>query len=397
MSIAIQFGAGKIGRGFMGQLFWEGGYHTWFVEYDQQLVRRLQSEKSYPLRLLDAYSKEEINLKIDNLEAVSTVDVDAVATLFAQAEVAGTAVGVRNLESIATLIAHGIVKRKAQSGKPIDIYLCENLGGAGAILKRQVFSLLDDAHKRWAEVHIGFVATSVARMVPAASERFAKEDPLFVVADSYHKLPYDEMARRADLPSIEGLIAVKNFKAEVARKLYTYNLGHAVLGYIGYQKGFTYVHETFKDPYLSSVFNRALTETARALVLKYPKDIKKEEHAEILEDIKVRYGNPMVMDSLTRVAHDPLRKLGPDDRLIGSAKLCLEYDIFPETIATACGAAYAYDFPDDENAVKLQEMIKEKGIEESLRTVSNIDPDDRLGKEIIKAYHEFLQNREAKR
>ena len=392
MRTAIQFGAGKIGRGFMGQLFWEGGYHTWFVEYDRRLVESLEKRKSYPLKLLDAYSAKEIDLEINNLNAIQSDDMDRIASLFTQADVIGTAVGVRNLESIAPAIARGIIERKAHSGTPIDIYLCENVEGAGNLLKKQVCSLLDDEYEQWAQEHIGFVSTSVARMVPAASERFAKEDPLFVVADSYHKLPYDEKARRADLPAIEGLVPVMNFEAELARKLFTYNLGHAVLGYLGYLKGLTYVHETFEDPDLVSIFNKALQETAKALMHKYPEDIKSAEQEAVLEDINVRYGNPMVADSLTRVAQDPLRKLGPNDRLIGSAKLCLEFGIFPEAIATACGAAYAYDFPEDVNAVKLQKIIRDKGIEEAVLKVSQIDPNGELGQRILHSYHEFSQH-----
>jgi mannitol-1-phosphate 5-dehydrogenase len=393
MRTAIQFGAGNIGRGFMGQLFWEGGYHTWFVEYNQQLVQSLLLEKSYPLKLLDAYSKSEIDMRIDNFEAVSTDNPDMVSSIFALADVAGSAVGVRSLESIAPLIAQGIVKRKALSDQPIDIYLCENIEGSGPLLKQYVYHLLDHDHQLWADKFIGFVSTSVARMVPAPNNRFAGEGKLFVVADSYHHLPYDEKARRAPLPSIEGLQAVSNFKAEVERKLYTHNLGHAAMGYIGYLKGYRYVHEPFEDPELFSIFKGALNETARALVQKYPEDIDAQEHDKILEDVNVRFGNPMLMDSLTRVARDPLRKLGPNDRLIGSAKLCLEFGIFPKHIATVCGAAYCYDFPEDPNAVKLQTIIREQGIEGALQTVSGIDEKSRLGREIINAYDELKRRK----
>ena len=394
MKTAVQFGAGNIGRGFMGQLFWEADYKTYFIEYDKKLVAMLNDAGAYPLRLLDAYSKKEIDLTINNIEAVATGETERAAELFAGADIAGTAVGERNLQAIAPLIAAGIRRRMSGNRGPLDIYMCENMYGAGETLKNYVFELLSAEEKKWAEANIGFVSTSVARMVPAPDKRFGNEGPLFVVADSYHKLPYDLPARRAPEPPIEGLKAVSNFRAEVERKLYTHNLGHAAMGYIGYLKGYTYVHEPFEDEFLRPIFDGALEETAEALVKMYPKDIDPEEHREIRKDVNVRFGNPMLMDSLTRVARDPLRKLGNSDRLVGSAKLCLDYGIFPEYIAYICGAAFCYDYPEDPKAVELQGIIAAKGIEAAVKEVSGVGPASPLGKKIIESYNDLRKKRE---
>jgi mannitol-1-phosphate 5-dehydrogenase len=389
MKKAIQFGAGNIGRGFMGQLFWEIGYKTYFVEYKKDTVDMLNATDKYPLRLLDAYSKKEINLTIDNFEAVTTQEKEKVAEIFSEADIAGTAVGVRSLEAITPLIVAGIRRRKEINNSPIDIYLCENIYGAGETLKNNVFEELSAEEKEWAEKNIGFVSTSVARMVPAADKRFAGEGPLFVVADYYHKLPYDKPAQRASEPEIVGLKGVPNFRAEVERKLYTHNLGHAAMGYLGYLKGYTYVHETFNDDFLLNIFNGALEETAQALVKRYPDAIKEDEHREIRKDVVVRFGNPMLMDLLTRVAGDPIRKLGNSDRIIGSAKLCMDYGIDPKNIKYICAAAFCFDYSDDPNAKILQKIVQEKGIEEALKEVSGVDPSSDFGKGIVESYYEL--------
>lgn len=393
MEKAIQFGAGNIGRGFMGQLFWEAGYRVYFVEYRKELVTMLNEAGKYPLRLLDAYSKKEIDLTIDNYEAVTTEERDKVAEIFAQADVAGTAVGVRNLEAITPLVAAGIKRRKSVTIRPIDIYLCENTYGAGEKLKEYVFKLLSAGEREWAEENIGFVGTSVARMVPAADKRFAKEGPLFVVADSYHKLPYDKLAQRAPALPIEGINGISNIKAEFARKLHTHNLGHAAMGYLGYLKGYTYVDEPFNDDSLLEIFNGALEETAKALVKRYPEDIKEDEHREIRKDVVVRFGNPMLMDTLTRVAADPIRKLRNGERIIGSAKLCMDYGIATENIEYICGAAFCYDYPEDPKAVELQEIIKNQGIEAAIQRVSGVDPSGRLGSGIVRSYYDLRETR----
>jgi mannitol-1-phosphate 5-dehydrogenase len=183
------------------------------------------------------------------------------------------------------------------------------------------------------------------------------------------------------------MIPVRNFRAEVERKLFTHNLGHAALGYIGYIKGHTYVSDALQDTEIKGVFESALRETARALISRYPDDLDPAEHDEVLADVMVRFGNPMLRDTVRRVAHDPIRKLGPDDRLIGSAKLCLGEGVTPQNIALVCGAALRYDFEGDPPAVRLQGLIAAKGVSGALAEISGTEPGGRLSRMIQEGYH----------
>jgi mannitol-1-phosphate 5-dehydrogenase len=389
MKTAVQFGAGNIGRGFMGQLFWEAGYRTVFIEAQRPMVDLLNEKKKYPLRLLDAYFKSEIDITIDRFEALSTEDTSKVGEAVAQADVVGTAVGVKNLNAIAPLVAAGIKLRFSKKKGPIDIYLCENILDAAETLRKAVMGILGGKFEDWVEENVGFVGTSVARMVPAASGRFGVKDPLFVVADSYHKLPYDGRAIRAEQPAIEGMKPVMNFNAEVERKLFTYNLGHAALAYLGFLKGYTYVHEPFGDNDLAPIVESALDETTEVLLAMYPEDLDPEEHGEIRNDVRVRFGNPLLMDTVQRVGRDPVRKLGANDRLIGSARLCLSHGVFPRAIAQVCGAAFLYEHPEDPDAELLQGKIRNQGIEKTVKEITDVEPSSDLGKEIIRSYREF--------
>ncbi len=390
---ALQFGAGNIGRGFMGQLFFETGYHTIFVDSDTKLVERINGRKRYVLRLLDAYSKRERDLRIANISALSTLQTSDIAASFAAARTAATAVGVENLKSIAPLIAAGIAERYRSDGGPIDIYLCENLYGAYQILHDEVMRLLEPGPKRWAQSNVGFVGTVVARMVPQPRKNRTGADPLLVLADSYHTLPFDGAATKAPPLPVEGMYPAASFRAEVERKLFTHNLGHAILGYIGYLKGLHYVHEAIADPYIADVFSNALEESAQALVAKYPQDIDSANHREVLADVYVRFGNPMIMDTVQRVARDPIRKLGPDDRMIGAAKLCIEQKVTPQAIALACSAALCYDYEGDAAAVKLQKTIKKLGVEKTFAGISGVRPSSAFGKAVRRGYDELQKLR----
>ncbi|MGQ9617100.1 MAG: mannitol-1-phosphate 5-dehydrogenase [Spirochaetota bacterium] len=384
--VAVQFGAGNIGRGFMGHLFWEAGYRTIFVDVNKELVNSLNASGKYPLRILDTYLQQEYSFVIERIEALSTEEVKAVSKAIAGAEIMGTAVGVKNLESIAPLIAAGIVERHKRGGNPVDVYLCENIQNAASILKETVFRILPPDLKGWAEANIGFVGTIVSRMVPPPHNRPGMDDPLLVFADSYRLFPYDAMAIRSEPPPIEGMKPVKNFQAEVEQKLFTYNLVHAALSYLGYLKGYSYIHEPLHDDSLSSIVLGALDESQEALSRKYPDELDPGDRVVIRRDIIQRFGCPAVMDTVTRVGREPLRKLRPGDRLVGSAMLCLSQGIFPSNIAVVCAAALCYDFQGDPEAVQLQKMIREGGIEDILKNISGVEPESELGKRIIESY-----------
>jgi mannitol-1-phosphate 5-dehydrogenase len=395
MAQAVQFGAGNIGRGFMGQLFYEAGYETTFVEVSKELVRLINKRRQYPLRLLDAETRTEIDLLIDRMQAIDAADTRAVAEAVEQADVIGTAVGVGNLSSIAPLLLSGIQRRFKKKSRPVDIYLCENTLTASRILKEAVTRDMDDDIRHWTEENIGFVGTIVARMVPSKSDRFGIDDPLFVMADSYHSLPYDGHTVRGTPPPIEGMRAVNNFEAEVTRKLFTYNLGHAALAYLGHLRGYTYVHELFQDNEFLIYFNGALEEISEAILSRFSGDITRESQDWVRSDIRLRFKNPMIMDTVYRVGRDPIRKLGHDDRLVGSARLCLDQGIFPENIAIVCGAAFCYNYSGDPQAVELQKTIRDNGLEFALKKISGVDPESNLGRKIVESYQFFRQKRQS--
>jgi mannitol-1-phosphate 5-dehydrogenase len=88
---AVQFGAGNIGRGFIGQLLSSSGYEVVFAEVDPTIVAAMNASRRYPLRVVsDAGDRESY---VENVRAVNAADVAAVAREIAGAEVVGTAVG----------------------------------------------------------------------------------------------------------------------------------------------------------------------------------------------------------------------------------------------------------------------------------------------------------------
>lgn len=53
MKKAVQFGAGNIGRGFIGLVLEQAGYHVVFADINQNVIDKLNNEKSYTVHVMD--------------------------------------------------------------------------------------------------------------------------------------------------------------------------------------------------------------------------------------------------------------------------------------------------------------------------------------------------------
>jgi mannitol-1-phosphate 5-dehydrogenase len=158
-----------------------------------------------------------------------------------------------------------------------------------------------------------------------------------------------------------------------------------MLAYFGYRAGHTYIWEAVADRGVRGAVEGALDETSRALIARHAFD-PAEQQAHIA-DLFRRYSNRALGDTIARVARDPIRKLRPDGRLIGSGRLALEYDIMPMRTIDGIVAALLYDHPDDAQALVLQALIAEQGIRAALRQLCKLDENEWLAREIETRYH----------
>jgi len=49
---AVVFGAGNIGRGFLGLLLFEAGYEVTFIDVDEARIRLINERREYPVFVL---------------------------------------------------------------------------------------------------------------------------------------------------------------------------------------------------------------------------------------------------------------------------------------------------------------------------------------------------------
>jgi mannitol-1-phosphate 5-dehydrogenase len=377
---AVQFGGGNIGRGFLGQLYFQSGYETAFVDVVEDLVTGLNARHEYPLRIVD---KETYTLTIGGASAIHAMDTESVAQALAEADLASTAVGVPVLSKVSPTIAAGVAKRfENPDAPPLNFIVCENMIGAGPFLREEVRKHLDPKYHAALDEKVGFVEASIGRMVPIMTDKEKGEDPLLVCVEEFCQLPVDAEGFKGPLPELKNLEAKADFGAYVERKLFVHNASHASAAYLGYLRGHEYIWQAITDADIRTAVNDVLSNTIAGLVAKWGLD--EGELRTHGEDLLRRYENRALGDQVRRIAADPIRKLGPKDRLIGAGLMCLEQGIEPTHVAFAAAAAIRYDHPDDPAAQTVQRVLGERGIPGVLDEFSHIDADSPLVRLILK-------------
>lgn len=381
--LAVHFGAGNIGRGFIGLLLNQAGYEVVFVDVNQGLVDELNLRGEYHVQLAAEGTPSSV---VQGVRAIQGQDIDAVAKAITHADLVSTAVGPHILQHIAGAIAQGISRRLESNARPLNIIACENMIGGSAQLKTHVYGFLSEEDQAKADGIIAFPNAAVDRIVPLQQH----EDKLLVTVEPFFEWVVDQSQIVGETPAIEGVTYVPDLAPYIERKLFTVNTGHAVIAYVGYLYGYATIDEALRDDEIKNAVRGALQETGALLLEKYR--FEKETHDAYVEKILGRYANPMLSDHVTRVARSPIRKLSPHDRLVGPAMQCVERGLSAEYLGLAIAAALLFDHPEDPEAVQIQSERKQNGLEQVMRTYTGIPEANPLA-EIVLGHIHSLQER----
>ena len=381
---AVIFGAGSVGRGFLGQLFSESGYEVVFVDVDATLIAALNARGGYTIHLVENDWAEKVT--VSPVRALHSEETDAVAGALAEAGIAATAVGVRALPHIAPLVAAGVARRaKRKTHAPLNILICENMKDAAATFRRAVRRRVAEEHRTHFCTNVGFVDTVIARMVPPPTPKMRTLDPALIAVEPYKELPVDRSGFDGPIPEIAGMQPRDDFGFYTARKLYIHNAGHAMLGYLGYLRGHGFGYQALEDEAIRPLLDKALAESQAGIVAEYGVDVAwLEEH---VSGLVRRFANRPLGDPTFRLARDPLRKLRPNDRLVGAARLAEKAGVAPTGLSWGIAGGYCFNSPEDPLAVQLQERIADEGIDAALRKVSGIAPEEPLAALVRERYH----------
>lgn len=381
---AVHFGAGNIGRGFIGALLSKSDYHVTFADVFEPLIKALNEEHKYKIHILDVNPSDPV-VEVTNVSGVMSSKSHELLPAVCNADLVTTAVGPSVLKIIARSLASAIIERKKCGTKNLNIIACENLAGASTHLHDEILKHLEsDEDKAYLEEYVGFPNCAVDRIVPPFS---GGENILSVGVEEFFEWIVEEPKFKGDMPEIKGMKLTDNLVAYLQRKMFTLNCGHATCAYLGNLKGYATVDEAFQDMGIERVVYGAMCESGKALCKKH--GFEWSEHEKYIKKIMSRFRNPYIKDQVGRVGRDPLRKLAPADRLVGPTKMAREFGLPVDNLLKGIAAALWYDNPEDNQSVDVRSRINQGGLEILVNEVLGFKPESDDSKAVIAAYEEL--------
>lgn len=366
---SVHFGAGNIGRGFIGQLLHEAGYEIVFVDIQGDLVDALKREGRYEVILAD---EAEERIVVDRVTALHSVhEAEEVTERLAEADLVTTAVGPSVLPVLAPAIAEGLVERARRGGAPVSVIACENMIGGSQALRSSVMEHVPNEYAGAVEEVAGFPNAAVDRIVPEQAM-----EGVDVLVEPFFEWIVDASQIKGDRPDVPGITYVEDLSPYIERKLLTVNTGHSAAAYLGYARGKQTIAAALEDPRVYEIASNTLEETGLLLVWEHGFD--PEKHREYRQKVLARFSNPRISDDVTRVARAPIRKLGRNERFVSPALRLFEMGHAPVHLATVIGAVLRFDHPKDEEARELQETVRSEGERSALARYAGIAEDHPL-------------------
>ncbi|QCI21276.1 mannitol-1-phosphate 5-dehydrogenase [Buchnera aphidicola (Hyperomyzus lactucae)] len=382
---ALHFGAGNIGRGFIGKILSESGFHVFFSDIDQNIIDAINCNKEYVVKIVGNNQEKVVTVK--NVSAINSHD-PKVMKIISSVNIITTAVGPSSLDKIALIIAKGILyKIKVKSIISLNIIACENKIKASSFLKKAVLKKLSTKYHDYLNKYIGFVDCSIDTIIPLVKKE--NKDSLFLIAEDFQEWIVNINQFKGTPPTIVNMKLSNNLNSFIERKLFTLNTGHAVAAYLGLIKKYQTIQEAILDKKIRFIVRSAMEESGAVLIKRH--NFNKDNHFSYINKIFFRFENPFLSDHLKRIARNPLQKLEKKERLIKPLIESIEYGLPHSNLAKGAAAAFYYQNPQDLESMKIFSLIKKQGIKKTLMTVCNVSINSTVLCSILKEYYSICK------
>lgn len=378
MKKAIQFGAGNIGRGFIGNILSQNGYEVCFADINEVVINELNKKHEYIVEVVGIECQE---ILIKNVCGVMS-NSDDIFEKMKESSIITTAVGPVVLPIIAKTIAKGLeIRMAAGINEYLNIIACENMIKGSSFLKEEVYKYINENVKKYIDTYVGFPDSAVDRIVPPMEKG---ADILRVRVEEFNEWIVDETLFKGEVPKIEGMTLTDNLMAFIERKLFTLNTGHALTAYLGILEGHKTIRESINDEKIKDVVVHAMEESGEVLINRY--GFNRDDHEKYIKKIVSRFENPYLVDEVDRVGREPLRKLGFNDRLIKPLRGTLEYNTKNDNLIRGIAAAMAYRNENDPQAVVLKNKIENENLNKAFREITSLTDSPEIENKVIDVY-----------
>ncbi len=371
----VVFGAGATGRGHVGLLAWQAGYEIVFVDINPELVQTLEKSGEYRVRIYGQYMRE---VSVTGYRVYHAGQREAIADEIKDAVLVLTAVFDQNLSDVARTVSLAVgACRKASRTVPLNCIACENMMNSSSVLGMHVYAHLTGDDASYCDEYIGFPDCMISRVVPRP-----EPDPLVVVAEDYNEWTARKEAFKGAKP---GALTALELVDNQTRKLFIHNGSHAICGYVGFHRGWKYIHEAVKDCVVAAHVLGALDELGAVIQVRHGFT---PESIDTYKNDFVRRGSvPEMRDEILRVVRDPIRKLSPNERLVAPAVLAEQYGLNHGWIVKGIAACLRYCHNSDGQSIMMAEMIRSEGVISVIEKICKISPRITLARDITAAYN----------
>lgn len=370
MKLAIQFGAGAIGRGLLGKVLHDSDYHVLFVDVYQPIVDRINEDGYFTVELSDHNFESQ---KIDNVSALCSTndsDLEKIYEKITEAEIITTSVRVENLDSTSKIIAKGL-EQKYPDDKKVNIMAFENAYRASDILKEDIIKNSSLSADQIEEIAT-FPNTVTDRIV---QNKEVDGKPVVEISDDFEAVIEQPKLANPSSKPVKDAEYTDDIDKMLERKLFLVNGAHAATSYFGYNKGYKMMNEAFEDEDILLDVKNLMTESGDVLIKEYGLD--KDELENFKESKLNRFIKTASHDTIERVGRDPVRKLGKKDRLVAPAIKAYDNDMPFNSLAKAIAYAFKYDEQSDEKALEIKEFISQNSIEDAIEKYTGIKKAER--------------------
>jgi mannitol-1-phosphate 5-dehydrogenase len=371
--IAVHFGAGNIGRGFVGLLLHRAGYRVVFADVAAPLIDALQATPSYRVNAVGLESSTETVQDYGALN--SRTEEAALVKQIATADIVTTAVGPTVLAFLAPAIAAGVLARPADA-PPEAVMASDNANNATDVMAGHIREHSSDSESAAVTARAVYANTAVDRIVPAQ----AGDQGLDVTVETYFEWAIEAPPFGNAAPVIPDATWVPDLSPYIERKLFTVNTGHATTAYHGHVRGITKLSDALADDQVRAAVQGVLAETKALLVAKH--EFTDEAQQAYVDKILQRFENPYLPDTVDRVGRQPLRKLSRHERLIGPAAELADRGIKPDHLLATVDAALRFDVPADPESVELQNLLRTLSADAAAERITGLHPGEPLHDEV---------------
>ena len=361
----VGFGFGAIQPGLLlYEAFRAQAFDRYVVaEIQPSLVDAMRrSEGRYTFNIASMDGVRQVTLgPVDLVDVGVPADREQLVAAIAEAHEIGTAITtfdqyVMDIPgSLHRMIAEGLRRKVAQVGSKVLVYAAENHNRAKEMLKEAVMAEVPAPERDGVNARVQFVNTVISKMCGLVTdpEVIAAHDlaPMWpdvmpdraLLVEDYDRLLIDEVT----MPGFERGITIFEEKPDLLpfkeAKLFGHNGTHAIAAYLaGFRDATRMTELRAMDDLLRFLRAAFLEEAGAALIRKYAGVdplFTQAGFADFVDGVLTRMVNPYLLDTVQRVGRDPRRKLGWEDRLVGTIRLGLQVGV--DTPRYAFGAAAA--------------------------------------------------------